>query len=76
MSNYCNHCPYDPKLAHGDNACPFTTLYWDFVNTHQEMLSANHRLGMQVKNWFRKSDQDQLLILQKATDIRENIEQY
>ena len=28
MSNYCKGCSYNPKLRIGDDACPFTTLYW------------------------------------------------
>ena len=30
MSDYCRNCVYDPKKRSGENACPFTTLYWDF----------------------------------------------
>jgi len=30
MSNYCGACAYDPRKKHGENACPFNSLYWDF----------------------------------------------
>ena len=50
MSNYCQSCAYDPKLRVGENACPFTTLYWDFLIRHQHRLASNPRMGMQFKN--------------------------
>ncbi len=40
MSNYCKGCKYNPDLAYGENACPFTALYWDFVNRHKDLLKA------------------------------------
>ena len=50
MSNYCQSCCYDPKLRVGENACPFTTMYWDFLIRHQSQLVSNPRMGMQMKN--------------------------
>ncbi len=41
MSNYCKGCRYKPKQATGDDACPFTTLYWDFLDRHQQQLRSN-----------------------------------
>jgi deoxyribodipyrimidine photolyase-related protein len=38
MSTYCKGCTYDPKLRVGETACPFTTLYWDFLDRHKEKL--------------------------------------
>ena len=38
MSGYCKGCRYDPKQRTGDSACPFTTLYWDFLMRHADRL--------------------------------------
>ncbi|HEC73289.1 MAG TPA: cryptochrome/photolyase family protein [Methylophaga aminisulfidivorans] len=66
MSNYCKHCPYDPKKASGDDACPITTLYWFFIDQHNDLISSNHRLAMQAKNWSNKSASDQHDIRERA----------
>lgn len=55
MSNYCQQCRYDPAKATGPDACPFTTLYWDFLMRHETMLRSNQRMQMQLKNLDRKS---------------------
>jgi deoxyribodipyrimidine photolyase-related protein len=66
MSNYCDRCPYDPKQAAGEQACPFTTLYWSFIDQHQEWLATNPRLGMQVRNWQNKGNDEQVEIRKRA----------
>ena len=48
MSNYCKSCKFDPKKRVGDDACPFTTLYWDFLIRHREEFSGNHRMAQQL----------------------------
>jgi deoxyribodipyrimidine photolyase-related protein len=45
MSNYCQHCQYKPKETLGDNACPFNSLYWNFLSRHEELLKKNQRLN-------------------------------
>ena len=60
MSNYCKGCSYNPKLRVGDDACPFTTLYWDFLDRHKETFAKNHRMGQQVNGLKRLSDRDEL----------------
>ena len=60
MGSYCKSCVYDPKLRVGDTACPFTTLYWDFLDRHKETFVKNHRMSQQVNGLKRLSDLDAL----------------
>jgi len=53
MSNHCKGCKYDPALSIGASACPYTTLYWDFLIRHEALLKKNPRMAMQLKNLTR-----------------------
>jgi len=56
MSNYCKGCFYDPKLRTGETACPFTTLYWDFLDRNVEEFKGNHRMAQQLFGIGRLKD--------------------
>jgi deoxyribodipyrimidine photolyase-related protein len=56
MSNYCKECFYDPKLRTGETACPFTTLYWDFLDRNVEEFKGNHRMAQQLFGIGRLKD--------------------
>lgn len=66
MSDYCGSCRYDPKKATGDDACPFTTLYWDFLVRHRRRFAGNRRMGMQLRNLERKPADDVRAIRSRA----------
>ena len=70
MSNYCKGCPYDPAKAVGEEACPFTTMYWDFLARHRDLLSANRRMSLQVRNLDRKSPEEVEAIQSQAELLR------
>jgi deoxyribodipyrimidine photolyase-related protein len=55
MSNHCKGCRFNPALSTGASACPFTTLYWDYLHRHADMLAKNPRMLMQLKNLNRLS---------------------
>lgn len=70
MSNYCAGCRFDPAKATGADACPFTTLYWDFLQRHEPRLAANQRMALQVKNLARLKPADRAAITDRAAAIR------
>ena len=53
MGNHCKGCRYDPAQSTGPKACPYTTLYWDFLMRHESLLKKNPRMAMQLKNLAR-----------------------
>jgi len=48
MSNYCGGCRFDPKKRTGEDACPFTTLYWDYLDRNADQFASNHRMSRPV----------------------------
>ena len=70
MSNYCTGCRYDPALSTGPKACPFTTLYWDFLLRHEDLLRRNTRMSLQVRNADRLSPDKKAAIQIQAAELR------
>jgi len=72
MSNYCKPCVYNPKLRVGEDACPFTTLYWDFLDRHKETFTKNHRMSQQIFGLKRLSDLPELK--ERAQEVLEGLD--
>jgi deoxyribodipyrimidine photolyase-related protein len=70
MSPHCKGCRYDPAQRSGETACPFTTLYWDFMLRHHTRLAKNPRMALQVKNLVRLTDDDRQAVVARAAAIR------
>ena len=70
MSNYCQGCRFDPAQATGPKACPFTTLYWDFLVRHKALLAKNPRMSLQVRNLTRLSEEQLAAIAREASELR------
>jgi deoxyribodipyrimidine photolyase-related protein len=56
MSDHCRSCRFDPKRRTGPTACPFTTLYWDFLARNADTLTGNHRVARQLAAMRKLSD--------------------
>ncbi len=55
MSSYCGRCALDPKKSLGPGSCPFTALYWTFLERHADFLSSNQRMRMPYNTLRKKS---------------------
>jgi deoxyribodipyrimidine photolyase-related protein len=70
MGNHCQGCRFKPAERTGPQACPFTTLYWDFLARHQALLAKNPRMALQVKNLARLSPAESQAIAEQAQAVR------
>ena len=74
QSNYCAGCKYDPAQRTGEQACPFTTLYWHFIDKHESALRGNPRTALMAKNLTRLSPQERTEIRTLAANMLDRIE--
>lgn len=70
MSDYCEDCRFDPKRASGDRACPFTTLYWDFLARNQRRIRGSRQMMFQIKNLARKREGERRAIFARAEELK------
>jgi len=72
MSDHCRGCRFNPAEATGEDACPFTTLYWDYLLRHEPQLRGNQRMTMQLKNLSRLDAARRAEIRARASEIKLN----
>ncbi len=48
MGDFCKNCSLARTKRHGENACPFNYLYWNFMLEHEDALRSNPRTGRAV----------------------------
>lgn len=70
MSNYCDGCRFKPDRSVGDDACPFTTLYWDFLMRYEDKFARHPRTALQWKNLARIDQPTRLKISEQANGLR------
>ncbi len=71
MSNFCQSCHYDVKDATGYRACPFNSLYWDFMNRHRDRFKGHHRLNYAYATWGRMGEPKQAAYRARADQVRQ-----
>jgi deoxyribodipyrimidine photolyase-related protein len=72
MSDYCGSCRFDRRQRVGADACPFTTLYWDFLARHHDRLVTNPRVARQVRAAERLSDLAAVRV--RAVEVRQRLD--
>ncbi len=74
MSNYCQGCAYAPEERVGAQACPMTTLYWHFLDTHRESFERNPRTALMAKNLARIGEAERQAIGQRASEMLSDLD--
>jgi deoxyribodipyrimidine photolyase-related protein len=70
MSDHCRGCRFKPALRTGPQACPYTTLYWDFLLQHEARFAGHPRMALQVKNLARLDESERRAIARRAAAVR------
>jgi deoxyribodipyrimidine photolyase-related protein len=73
MSNYCAGCKYQPDVSIGADACPFTTLYWDFLAQHKARFGKHPRSALQWRALDRIAPEQLIAIRAQASALRANL---
>ncbi|MET0255995.1 MAG: cryptochrome/photolyase family protein [Luteibacter sp.] len=73
MSDYCAGCRFDPGDATSENACPFTTLYWDFLDRHRARFWNHPRAAMQWRSLDRVPEDKMLRIRERAAVLKKTL---
>nr|WP_321222483.1 cryptochrome/photolyase family protein [uncultured Psychroserpens sp.] len=76
MSNYCGNCHYNKSKKIEDDACPFNSLYWNFLDDKRDQLGNNFRMGMMYSLLDKMSKDDLNKIKEKALHIIEHQDEY
>jgi len=76
MSDYCNGCAYKVKERLGENACPFNSLYWNFLDDKRPQLAANFRMKMMYSVLNKFSKEELIAMKLRASQIIESPEKF
>jgi len=74
MSNFCKSCKFDPDEIIGENACPFNSLYWNFMKQNESRLKSNQRLKFVYPTWYKMKEEKREEILKTAKKYLEKLE--
>jgi len=74
MSDYCKHCRYDHSRRHGALACPFNSLYWDFLHRHRAKLAHISRMGIMYGTLDKMAADERTRTLKQADHYQKIIE--
>ncbi len=76
MSNYCGSCTYSVNKKTGQDACPFNSLYWHFLDEKRKYFEHNQRMNMMMAVLDKKDKIDLEALKKRAVHIIENPNDY
>ena len=72
MSNYCKSCHYNVNKKTEENACPFNSLYWNFLDANRKEFRKNQRMNMMMSLLEKKNSEEIEKIRKRAAEIINN----
>ncbi|MFI8378701.1 cryptochrome/photolyase family protein [Leeuwenhoekiella sp. NPDC079379] len=72
MSTYCKDCHYNVNLKTEDDACPFNSLYWNFLSKKKEHFAENFRMKMMLRLLEKIEPTELEKIIYRAENIINN----
>ena len=76
MGNYCESCQYNHKEKIGKDACPFNSLYWNFLDEKKAYFEKNNRMAMMLSLLKKMNPNDLKELKKRASHIIENPSEY
>ncbi len=76
MSNYCKGCSYKVTKKTGEDACPFNSLYWNFLNEKRSYFENNNRMRMMLSVLDKMEKNTLQAHIERAAAIIENPDNY
>ena len=76
MSNYCDSCQYDKKKRAGEDACPFNSLYWNFLDDKKQFFAKNNRMAMMLRLLEKIPTEDLVQIKLRAAQILKHPDEF
>jgi deoxyribodipyrimidine photolyase-related protein len=70
MSDCCETCTYDRRRTTGEEACPFNSLYWDFLARNRERFVKNARMNLVMALLSKKKTDELRAIRKRAADLQ------
>jgi len=61
MTNFCKTCRFAPTERIGEQACPLTNGYWNFLLKQEVVLRTNHRMAPQLRAASKRDDRYEIL---------------
>ncbi|WP_445619259.1 cryptochrome/photolyase family protein [Kushneria sp. Sum13] len=75
MSDHCQHCRYDVKKSIGEDACPFNSLYWHFLERNKKQLASNQRMKLIYGSLNKMSDDKRQALREQAIRFLDQLEE-
>ncbi len=70
----CSSCFYDPNDRVGEKACPFNSLYWNFIERNRVKLERNPRMSMIYRSLEKMKPEDRAAFADKAERLIDQID--